>query len=99
MATKPETISERFSKAREEYFRRSALILEHASQAQAELLCLTTDTMTRGYLGILNGTTGAIMQGCVGFLDGLSRAYDYANGYDRLPRKTAKRKPGKGKKT
>ena len=93
MPTKLETISERFSKAREEYFLRSAVVLENASRAQAELISLTTDTMTRGYLGILNGTTGAIMQGCVGFLDGLSRAYEY----DRFPKTIAKRKGGKKK--
>ena len=95
MAAKLEMISERLSKAREEYFLRTALALERASLAQAELISLTTDTMTRGYLGILNGTTSAIVQGCVGFLDGLSRAYDY----DLVPKKTARRKPGKGKKT
>ena len=95
MPAKLETISERLSKAREEYFLRTALALEHASLAQAELISLTTDTMTRGYLGILNGTTGALVQGCVGFLDGLSRAYDY----DRVPKETARGKPAKGKKT
>jgi hypothetical protein len=97
MPNKLESISERFSKAREEYFTRSAMVLEHASLAQAELISLTTDTMTRGYLGILNGTTGAIMQGCVGFLEGLSRAYDY----DQSPMKTAQKKSsrrGGGKK-
>ena len=79
---------ERILKAREQYFLRTAIVLEHASLAQAELISLTTDTMTRGYLGIMNGTTGAIMQGCAGFLDGLTRAYDY----DRAPKKAAKKK-------
>jgi hypothetical protein len=82
----------RILKAREQYFFRTAVALEHASQAQSELISLTTDTMTRGYFGILNGTTSAITQTYAGFLDGFSRAWD------RVPKKAAEKKSsGKGR--
>ena len=82
---------ERLLKAREQFFLETSLALEHASMAQARLIYTMTDTMTRGYFGILNGTTGAIMQSYAGFLDGFSRAWE------RMPTKTAKRKRGKKK--
>jgi hypothetical protein len=92
MPEKYEKAIERLVKAREKFFLETAVALEHTTLAQAQLIYTTTDAMTRGYFGILNGTTGAIMQSYAGFLDGFSRAWD------RVPDKTAKKKRGNKKK-
>jgi hypothetical protein len=77
---------ERIRKAREQFFLETSVTLELISMAQARLMYTMTDTMTRGYFGILNGTTGAIMDSYAGFLDGFSRAWD------RMPDKTTQQK-------
>ena len=67
---------ERLKKAREQYFLEMAVALEHARMAQAQFAYTTTDAMTRGYFGILNGATGAILQSYAGFIEGFSRAWE-----------------------
>jgi hypothetical protein len=95
MATKDEKgyekAIERILKAREQFFIDTAEAVEYATMVQAKLINTTTNAVTRGYFGILNGTTGAILQSYAGFLDGFSSAWD------TVPKKSAKRKPGKKK--
>ena len=67
---------ERIKEAREQFFLETSVTLDLLSIAQARLMYTMTDTMTRGYLGVLNGTTGAIFESYAGFLEGFSRAWD-----------------------
>jgi hypothetical protein len=84
---------ERLREAREQFFLETSLTLDLLSIAQARLAYTMTDTMTRGYFGVLNGTTGAIFQSYAGFLEGFSRAWD------RRPHKADEKKPpGKRRK-
>lgn len=85
MARKFEEAIERLRKAQEQIILDTTETLGRATRAQAELVSQATDMMTRGYVGIINGTTGAIMQSYAGFLDGFSRALE------RMPNKTAKK--------
>jgi alkyl sulfatase BDS1-like metallo-beta-lactamase superfamily hydrolase len=85
MARKFEEAIERLRKAQEQILVETTETLGRAIKAQAEFVFQATDLMTRGYVGVINGTTGAIMQSYAGFLDGFSRALE------RVPNKTAKK--------
>ena len=86
MANKFEDAIERLRKAQEQVILETTEALGRATRAQAELVCQVTDMMTRGYVGVLNGTAGAMIQGYAGFLDGFSRALE------RAPKKSDKKK-------
>lgn len=75
-------MSERYGKAVEnltqeveQVCRETTEALDRATKAQAEVACKVTEMMTRGYRGVVNGTVGAMVHACVGFLDGFSRAW------------------------
>ena len=77
---------ERFWKAQEQIFTETSETVSRAIKAQADLVYKATDVMTRGYLGVLNGTSGAMMYAYCGFLEGYSRAWE------KGPNKTNKKK-------
>ena len=95
MPDQSEKVVERLREDLENILSETTEALDRLTKTQIELVCQATDMMTRGYVGVLSGTTGAIMLSYAGFLRGFSRAWD------RTPTKTAKKKPSskaRGKK-